>query len=91
MMCGECSRKWARENYPKRCQPCPGGSAVLLSAAILADILQKAGLSFVVAAMAATTAVKGSAKLHTSMIRHSLRLTYTYIHFHIYYGLCICF
>ena len=37
---------------------------------ILSDIFQKAFLNFVVAAMAATSAVKGSAKLHTSMIRY---------------------
>ena len=35
----------------------------------LSDIFQKAFLNFVVAAMAATSAVKGSSKLHTSMIR----------------------
>ena len=36
---------------------------------ILMDIGQKAFLNFIVAAMAATSAVKGSSKLHTSMIR----------------------
>ena len=36
---------------------------------ILSDIIQTAFLNFVVAAMAATSAVKGSSKLHTSMIR----------------------
>ena len=36
---------------------------------ILSDVLQKAFLNFIVAAMAATSAVKGNSKLHTSMIR----------------------
>ena len=43
---------------------------------ILSDIFQKAFLNFVVAAMAATSAVRGSAKLHTSMIRTFADLTY---------------
>ena len=40
-----------------------------LEAGILSDIFQKTALNFVVAVMAATSAVKGGSKLHTSMIR----------------------
>ncbi|CAL1160422.1 unnamed protein product [Cladocopium goreaui] len=69
MLCGECPEGFSRDNYPELCQPCPAGAAALLSVGILSDIFQKAFLNFVVAAMAATSAVKGSAKLHTSMIR----------------------
>ena len=37
--------------------------------AVFSDVTQKAGLNFIVAVMAATTAVKGGTKLHTSIIR----------------------
>lgn len=36
---------------------------------IASDLIQKAFMNFVVAVMAATTAVKGGVKLHTSIIR----------------------
>lgn len=38
---------------------------------ILSDLVQKAFMNFAVAVMAATTAVKGGVKLHTSIIRNS--------------------
>ena len=42
-------------------------------AGVLSDIFQKTSLNFVVAVMAATSAVRGGSKLHTSMIRSSHR------------------
>ncbi|CAE7817681.1 Scube1 [Symbiodinium microadriaticum] len=69
VLCGECPDHWARDDYPELCRKCPPDSAGDLSFAVLSDIGQKVFLNFVVAAMAATAAVKGSAKLHTSMIR----------------------
>ena len=44
-------------------------------AGVLSDIFQKTSLNFVVAVMAATSAVRGGSKLHTSMIRSSLSRT----------------
>eukprot|EP00913_Durusdinium_trenchii_P023249 g21827.t1 len=69
MLCGECSEGWAREQYPQQCLRCFELSSLFLTGAILWEIFQKALFNFVVAAMAATAAVKGSTKLHTSMIR----------------------
>ena len=47
------------------------GSFCSTEAGILSDLVQKAFMNFVVAVMAATTAVKGGVKLHTSIIRNS--------------------
>eukprot|EP00435_Cladocopium_sp_Y103_P034368 s881_g8.t2 len=69
MLCGACPYRWARDDYPDYCQPCPDEAASALVAGILSDIFQKTALNFVVAVMAATSAVKGGSKLHTSMIR----------------------
>ena len=74
MMGGECATFWARETYPRPCQECHPASGVLLAVGIISEVFLKSFLNFVIAAMAATSAVKGSSKLHTSLIRPSLSL-----------------
>lgn len=67
--CGECARDWSRDKYPEPCGQCQKESASLLAVEILLDLLVRAFLGFVVAALAASSAVKGNSKLHISMIR----------------------
>ncbi|CAK8988049.1 unnamed protein product [Durusdinium trenchii] len=68
MLCGECPAGWARPSLQEPCEPCPNG-AVGLFFLILADVVSKACINCIVASLAATAAVRGSSKLHTSMIR----------------------
>ncbi|CAK9031780.1 unnamed protein product [Durusdinium trenchii] len=68
-LCGQCPPGYSRDSYPDLCQTCPADPVSVLAMGIASDIIQKAALNFVVAVMAATTAVKGGTKLHTSIIR----------------------
>ena len=68
MLCGQCPPNWARQSLQSHCQPC-FVTSLELAVAVLADVSTKAIISFVVASMAATAAVRGNGKLHTSMIR----------------------
>eukprot|EP00439_Symbiodinium_sp_Y106_P023598 s3671_g2.t2 len=68
MLCGECPVGWARNSFQAPCQQCQS-SQLTLAFSLLFDIFSKAGLNFIVASMAATAAVRGNGKLHTSMIR----------------------
>ena len=67
-LCGECPTGWARTEFQAPCQHCHE-SALPLIASIVVDVGSKAAISFAVASMAATAAVRGSSKLHTIMIR----------------------
>ena len=67
-LCAECPPGWARTGFQMPCQPCQKSMLMLFGAAF-ADVTSKAAISFVVASMAATSAVRGSSKLHTIMIR----------------------
>ncbi|CAE7405136.1 UVR8 [Symbiodinium sp. CCMP2592] len=67
-LCGECLPGWARTEFQAPCQRCHE-SPLPLIASILVDVGSKAAISFAVASMAATAAVRGSSKLHTIMIR----------------------
>ncbi|CAE6963215.1 unnamed protein product [Symbiodinium sp. CCMP2592] len=68
-LCGECPYGWARSAFQRPCEPCATSSAMPLIAAVIIDVGTKATVSFVVASMAATAAVRASSKLHTVMIR----------------------
>ena len=67
-LCGECLAGWARTGFQKPCQQCQDSTLPLVGS-IFVDVGSKAIMSFVVASLAATAAVKGSSKLHTIMIR----------------------
>ncbi|CAE7241672.1 UVR8 [Symbiodinium sp. CCMP2592] len=68
ILCGECPPGWARSGFRAACRPC--GQAILpLVASILGDVGSKVTINFIVAAMAATEAARGSSKLHTIIIR----------------------
>eukprot|EP00438_Fugacium_kawagutii_P034128 Skav216726 [mRNA] locus=scaffold653:86735:90308:+ [translate_table: standard] len=68
MLCGECPAFWAKPSLKAPCQKCVTGTFTLILL-ILADVLLKASINCIVAFMAASAAVKGSDKLHTSIIR----------------------
>ncbi|CAE7032759.1 rngB [Symbiodinium sp. CCMP2592] len=68
-LCGECPKGWARASFQAPCQPCPEVPSLPLVVSILSDVGLNVVVNFVVAAMAATAAVRGSSKLHTIMIR----------------------
>ncbi|CAE7203790.1 rngB, partial [Symbiodinium sp. CCMP2456] len=68
-LCGECPAGWARSAFLQPCEPCAAGATLPLIAAVIIDVGTKATVSFVVASMAATAAVRASSKLHTVMIR----------------------
>ncbi|CAE7765918.1 UVR8 [Symbiodinium sp. CCMP2592] len=72
MLCGECPVGWARNSFQAPCQQCQS-SELTLAFSLLFDIFSKAALNFIVASMAATAAVRGSGKLHTSMIRIAIQ------------------
>lgn len=69
MLCGECPDGWARDDYPELCSRCPDDPVSAVTMGVLNDVFTKTVLNFAVAVMAATAAVKGGTKLHTSMIR----------------------
>ncbi|CAE7752501.1 UVR8 [Symbiodinium sp. CCMP2456] len=68
-LCGECPAGWARSAFQQPCEPCASGAVLPLVASVIIDVGTKAMLNFVIAAMAATAAVRASSKLHTVMIR----------------------
>lgn len=70
-LCGECPGGFSRDKYPKNCGVCPDDSTVGATLVILLDLGQNIILNFIVATLAAMSAVQASHSLHTSMIRIS--------------------
>ena len=72
-LCGECPWHWARSETFRPCEECPGQAITFqLTTAILMDLGRIRSVNFVIAALAAMAAAKGTrydSKLHTTMFR----------------------